>query len=119
MDNVQVGAHTWATEDTGSEVQSQRVNLRIPLTPLAPASAVVGLASNVAVAANAGRKGLILTNTSLATISLGFGFPAVAGKGVVLLPGSSYNMNEWDFNKLVVNAISTAANSNLAVQEYS
>lgn len=89
------------------------------VTPNAPAPAVVGAASAELVAANAARKGLTITNLSANWVFLGFGHPAVLNGGCALAPGGgTYNMTPFDYNKLVVNAIASAAGSNVAVQEY-
>lgn len=88
------------------------------LTPGAPDAAAVGVLSGEVVAANASRKGLCLVNTSTARISLGFGAPAVLDSGVTLYPGGSFDMNEFSFTVGAVNAIASAALSNLAIQEY-
>lgn len=90
------------------------------LTPSAPTSASVGVASAQAVAANANRKGLVLVNTSTNRISLGFGAAAVLDSGVTLMgSGGAYNMGEYDFDQGAVNAIASGAASNLSIQEYS
>lgn len=90
------------------------------LVPAAPAAAAVGVASAQVVAANANRKGLVLVNTSLARISLGFGSPAVLDSGITLFPsGGTFEMDEWTFDTGAVNAIASLVASNLAIQEYS
>jgi len=94
------------------------VSTKTALTASAPTFATVGVASAQAVAAAATRKGLILVNTSTATISLGFGSAAVLNSGVTLKPGYAYNMAEYDFHVGAVNAIASAAASNLSVQQY-
>lgn len=89
------------------------------LTPSSPTFSSVGVASAQAVAANANRKGLVLVNTSdTATISLGFGAAAVLNSGITLAPGDVYIMDEYTFDLGAVNAIASAASTNLAVQEY-
>lgn len=88
------------------------------LTPTAPTAASVGVASAQAVAAAATRKGLILVNTSNARISLGFGAAAVLDSGVTLYPGGVFQMDSNCFDVGAVNAIASAAASNLAIQEY-
>jgi len=91
------------------------------LTASAPTVAGVGVASAVAVAANAGRKGLILRNTSLAgqVVSLGFsGNAAILGDGATLYQGDVYNMGSYDFTVGAVAAIASSAGALLAVQEY-
>lgn len=90
----------------------------ISLAPSAPTFATVGLASAQAVAANAARKGLILTNTSNKRISLGLGSAAVLNSGITLDPSGVFEMNPWTFYTGAVNAIASSASSNLAIQEY-
>jgi len=94
------------------------VTSKTSLTPLSPTAVSVGDVSAEAVAQNANRKGLILTNTSQATISLGFGAAAVLLSGVILFPGGIFRMDEFSFTTEAVNAIAGAAASNLAVQEF-
>jgi hypothetical protein len=88
------------------------------LTASAPTAATVGVASASAVAANAGRKGLVLINTSNKRISLGFGSAAVLDSGVTLFSGDVFIMDSTSFSSAVVNAIASGAASNLSVQEY-
>jgi len=102
----------------GSAVVLGIVSTKTPLTPSAPDMAVVGVASAQAVAANAARLGLVLVNVSDNLISLGFGAPAVLGSGVTLYPGGVFNMGEYDFTLVAVNAIASVAASPLAIQEY-
>lgn len=100
------------------DVSGSVVSTKQDLTPSAPAAASVGVASAQAVAANANRKGLKLTNTSNARISLGFGSAAVLDSGDTLYPGGTFYMDEYDFDLGAVNAIASAAASNLGIQEY-
>lgn len=95
------------------------VSTKTDLTPAAPSAVSVGVASGVAVAANANRRGLKLINTSNATISLGLGNAAVLNSGITLVPYGVFNMDEYDFDLGAINAIASAAASNLAIQEYS
>lgn len=95
------------------------VTEKIDLTPASPTAATVGITSAQVVAANAARKGLVLTNTSGARISLGFGASAVLNSGITLYPGGIFVMDTSLFDTAVVNAIASAAASNLAIQEYS
>lgn len=88
------------------------------LTPSSPTAATVGVTSAQAVASNSNRKGLILVNTSVNTISLGFGAAAVLNSGVTLFPGDSFSMDDYSFDTGAVNAIASAAASNLAIQEF-
>lgn len=95
------------------------VSTKTTLTPSAPTQAAVGVASAVVVAQNGSRKGLILVNTSVAYISLGFNCDAVLYNGITLNPnGGTYVMDEYDFTNVLVKAIASAAASNLAIQEY-
>ena len=96
------------------------VNTKTALTPAAATAVSVGVASGLAVAANASRKGLILVNTSTARISLGLaGAAAVLDSGITIMASGSYNMGEYDFNTGAIAAIASAAASNLSVQEFS
>jgi hypothetical protein len=108
--------------DTGSGTAGAgtlRVAVAAPSTGLAPAFATVGVTSAQVVAANASRKGLVLVNNSTANISLAFGAnPAVSGRGIVLYPGGVFSMDASMFTADAVNAIATAAASNLGVQEW-
>jgi hypothetical protein len=89
------------------------------LTASSPTAASVGVASAQAVATNANRKGLLLTNTHATNrISLGFGAAAVLDSGVTLYPAGTYWMDEYDFTTGAVNAIASGAATNLAIQEY-
>ena len=109
--NIQDGGNT-ITVDGAVDVT------KTALTPASPTAATVGVATGLAVASNASRKGLILVNTSSARISFGFGVAAVLDSGITLYPGGSYNMGEYDFNTAAVNAIASAAASNLGIQEF-
>ena len=95
------------------------INTKTDLTPAAPTAASVGITSAQAVASNANRKGLVLVNTSSAVISLGFGNAAVLNSGITLPPYGMFEMDEYTFDTGAVNAIASAASSNLAIQEYS
>jgi hypothetical protein len=79
----------------------------------------VGVASAQALAANATRTAVVLTNTSNAIIYLAFGSnAAVVGSGIPLRPWGSLSLNVLDNVQQAINAIATAANSNLAIQEW-
>lgn len=96
-----------------------KVSTKFALTASAPTFATVGTSSASAVAANASRKGLTLVNTSANRISLGFGATAVLDRGITLYPGGSFFMDEYSYSTATINAIASAAASNLAVQEFS
>lgn len=91
------------------------------ITPKTATAVSVGVASGALVAANTTRRHLILVNTSAAArVSLGFGAAAVLDSGVTLYPnGGSYEMNESEGNlyRGAINAIASAAATNVAVQE--
>jgi hypothetical protein len=92
---------------------------KVALTPASPTAATVGITSASAVASNASRKGLILTNTSSSVISFGLGTTAVLNSGITLNPGGVWVMDEYTFCTSAVNAIASVASSNLAIQEFS
>lgn len=94
------------------------VSTKTALTANAPASATVGVASGLAVASNASRKGLVLINTSTGNISISFGATAVLNSGITLYPNGVFFMDEYMFTTAAVNAIAASASSNLAVQEW-
>ena len=90
-------------------------------TASAPSTVSVGVASSLAVASNASRKGLILRNTSTSgqTVSLAFSNgSAVANSGSVLYPQDVFQMSEYDFTTGQVNAISSASSGALSIQEF-
>lgn len=88
-------------------------------TGSAPAFASVGVTSAQALAANANRKGLVLTNTSNKTISLGIGAnAAVLNSGITLFPGGVWVMDQYTFITAAINAIAGGVGSNLAIQEF-
>lgn len=94
------------------------VSTKSALTASSPTFATVGITSASAVAANSSRKGLVLINTSNNTISLGLGATAVLSSGITLTPGGVWEMDENTFTTAAINAIASAASSNLAIQEY-
>ena len=105
---------TWTVSQSGTWT----VNTKNSLTSNSPAVATVGLTSAQALASNANRKGLILTNTSSANISLGFGTSAVLGRGITLYTGGTFNMDEYSFTTAAINAIASVAGSTLGIQEW-
>lgn len=114
-----IGIHSTPPTTASSATTATFVQNATDLTPAAPTAATVGVASAQAVAANASRRGLVLTNTSANRISLGFGATAVLDSGVTLFPGGIFQMDMHLFDLGAVNAIASAASSNLAIQEYS
>jgi hypothetical protein len=85
----------------------------------APTSATVGVSSAEVVANNSSRNALYLTNTSDNVISIAFDTAAVLNSGITLFPGDSFVMQRpglW--LDVAVQAIASAAGSNLAIQEF-
>lgn len=118
--NIQDGGNSITVDGTVTSVPSgtQNVSTKTDLTPSSPTAATVGVASAQAVAANSNRKGLILVNTSVNTISIGLGATAVLNSGITLYPGGVFQMDEYCFDLGAVNAIASSASSNLAIQEF-
>lgn len=101
----------------GSAV-TQPVSTKTALVASSPTAATVGVTSAQALATNASRLGLVITNTSANTISLGLGAAAVLNSGITLMPnGGVWVMDEYTFGTFAINAIASAASSNLAIQE--
>lgn len=97
----------------------QPISAITALSPSSPTTFSVAVTSSTAVAFNASRKGLVLTNLSSGRMSFGLGVAAVAGSGIVLLPGGVWVMDQFTFSTASINAISTVASSVLSVQEFS
>lgn len=94
------------------------VNTKISMTAASPTVVTIGTSTATVIAANASRKGLVLTNTAAAgKLSLGFGVSAVSGSGIVLYPGGSFVMDENIFSTAQINGISTLAGTTVAIQE--
>lgn len=123
---TEVNGNTVDTGTGASGTGTQRVVLssdsvvstKINLTAQSPAFTTVGVTSVQVIAANSARKGLVLVNNSTANISIAFAATAVSGSGIVLYPGGVFYMDEFMFTTAAVNAIATAAASNLGVQEW-
>jgi hypothetical protein len=94
------------------------VSTKTALTATAPASATVGITSSQVLAANANRKSLVLVNTSLGNISIGFGATAVLNSGITLYPNGTFCMDEYMYTTAAITAIAANASSNLAIQEW-
>ena len=88
------------------------------LTASSPTFATVGTSSAVSLASNANRKGLVLTNTSSNTISFGIGATAVLNSGITIGAGGAWVMDSYSFTTAAINAIASAASSNLGIQEF-
>lgn len=83
-----------------------------------PTSATVGITSATILNNNTSRKGLVLTNISTNTISIGIGTAALLYKGISLTPGGTWTMGEYTFYTGSIQAIASAASSELAIQEF-
>jgi len=118
---VSCGQHNMKISSTGPSIQSGiwTVNTKNALTGSSPTFVTVSSVSSAAVAANASRKGLVLTNTSTTkTVSLGLGATAVNGSGIILAPNGVWTMDEYTYTTQAINAITTSATANLAIQEF-
>lgn len=114
FDRVRVNTAVPGNTDIGLVTR----NAKSSLTGSAPTSATVGVSSASAVSSNASRKGLVLVNTSQNTISLGVGNTAVLNSGITLAPNGVWVMDEYTFSTGAINAIASAASSNLSVHEF-
>ena len=101
-----------------TQAVSGTVNTKNALTGNSPAVGSVGVASASLLAANASRKGCVITNTSVNNISLGFGAAAVLGSGITLPPWGVFQMDEYMFSVAQIFAIASAAASSVAVQDW-
>ncbi|MCL6500695.1 MAG: hypothetical protein K6T16_01525 [Candidatus Pacearchaeota archaeon] len=111
---------TWTLNSATDSVTSIHITAPYSSTALAPTFATVGTSSTQVVPSNPNRKGLVLINTSANQISIAFGAnPAVLNSGITLnANGGTYVMDSFTFTTASVNAIASAADSNLAIQEF-
>ena len=86
-------------------------------TPLTPGTVAVSNSSGAAVASNASRKGLVITNVGSASVFLGLGVAAQVNYGIALYPNGTWEMDSFTFTTAAINAIS-GTSSTLAVQEF-
>lgn len=103
------------------EKQQDIVDLLSNPTIISPSSqtfATVGTSSGQILASDLNRKGLILTNTSVNIIYLGIGATAVVGSGITLYPGGSFILDKDGIVTGAINAIASAASSNIAIQVF-
>lgn len=116
--NISDGTYGWrkAKVDANGNLST---STKISLTSSSPTASTVGTSTILVLAANANRKGLILTNTSTSKIFLGLGASAILNSGIVLYPGGSWTMDEYNFTTVAINAIASITSSNLAIQEFS
>lgn len=97
---------------------NQPVTTKTALTANAPFTVSVGVTSGTFLASNTSRKGLIVVNTSNATVSFGIGTAAVLNAGVTLYPGGTWELDEYCLVTGAINAIAGAAASGVAGQEF-
>jgi len=119
--NAQVNVRDGSGNSIGSTASSGaylNVTTKFPLVASGPLAATVGTTSAQVLAANTARQGAVFTNTSLGIIYFGIGATAVVGSGITLYPGGVWVMDEFNFTQSAINAISTLASSNLAIEEF-
>lgn len=117
VDTANITAASTAAAATDKALVVAQSPNHTSLTGNTPGLGSVGVASAALVAANSARKGLVIHNNSVNTISLGIGVTAVLNSGIVLYPGGIFYMDEYTFSTAVINAISTAATSAAPYQE--
>lgn len=86
-------------------------------TANAPATASVSGTDSTALAANAARKKLVITNIGSVNVYFGDGQAAVLNSGIVLTPNGTWVMDNYTFSTAAIHAICSAT-STLAIQEY-
>ena len=85
----------------------------------APTAASVGTTSSTILTSNTSRQGGIFVNTSTNIISFATGAnAAVLNSGITLTPGGSWTMDAYSFTTNAIQAIASAASSNVAIQEF-
>lgn len=105
---------TLATDSSGNLFTTGRVIL----SPSTPTTATVGVTSSQIVAFNSSRRGLIVINVSIHTISIGIGVVGVLNSGITLYPGGVWNMDDYSYTTGSINAIASAAGSVVSIQEF-
>lgn len=113
------------SEDASGNLQPASASNPVPVKnfPTAstgqPATSVtISTASATVLASNALRRGVNVCNIGFGTISLAFGAAAVLFAGITLGPGGTFWMDETDFTTASITAISSQANTTIAVQEF-
>lgn len=94
------------------------VTTRGTTTPGAPGTVTVTTSSATIVAANANRRGLLITNVGSGRVALSFNGAALLDRGIVLYPGGTFEMDEFTWMTGAVQAIASV-NSDCALQENS
>lgn len=83
----------------------------------APDSAAITTVTSEVLAANDKRRGAILINDGATKVYLGIGFAAVAGKGIAIAAGGSYEINRVNLTLQAVNVITSSGTSTITFQE--
>lgn len=82
-----------------------------------PETAAVTNVDSVVIAANANRKGLVVTNIGGTDVFFAIDAPAVMNSGITLVPNGTWVMDANTFSTKAIHAI-CAGGSTIAVQEY-
>lgn len=92
---------------------------KVALTGSTPATVTIGTTSATLINANGGRKGLIVGNCSAtAVLFLSLSGAAVLNSGLMIPPYGVWTMGDYDYVTTGMNAISTEANTPVALQEF-
>ena len=84
-----------------------------------PSAAGVGTVSEVIVAENVDRVGLMITNISDGTIYLGIGNTATLKAGIVITPGGgAWSMDEYSYSNQAITAIAHSSTLIIAFQQF-
>lgn len=109
-------SYVTAKADAGGNLSTVQGNPSI--TPAAPATYSVTNSTTQAVAANANRTGMVITNVGSVTCYFGLGANAALSSGIALLAGGSWTMDRYTFYAGAINVICASATT-IAIQEFS
>lgn len=115
---INVGGNLVGVSATNPVPVTGAVSATVASAANAPGAVSVGVTSTSLLASNASRKGVIVVNTSSNTVSLAVGAAAVLNSGITLTPYGTFSMDAYDFSTAAINAIASAAASNVAIQEW-
>jgi hypothetical protein len=105
--------------DTSQRINPAPVYIRsVPLQPLAPLSANVGITSTLILFANPSRTSAVFINRSLNVVSFAIDFPAILNAGITLIPNGVWVMDPYTLATGTIFAIASASSSVVAIQEY-
>lgn len=88
------------------------------LTVSASATYLATTTSGQAVAANAGRRGMVIVNLGTVNVALGLGEAAIDNRGIVLVPNGTWTMDNHTYTTAAVNAKAASTTANLGIQEF-